>query len=246
MRKFTKEISALLATVAVGTSVNAATAASENEAVKSEGVAMISDTELKQLTTTMVGTTVAEPFTTIYEDTYVDGEMMPPDTYLSGDIIGPPVTEPIYTVGTEIGTTTTTTTDKWGGTTMIGTQITPYTTTTTTAETTYFEGNSTTSMKEYTTTTTEDTWFAGGIMDIHYGDANADGKLSLADSVAILQFIAHKDKYSMPRSAQEAADCYNPGDGVTPMDALTIKRVDAGELTEYDLPVYPDCNSGNC
>ena len=174
MRKFTKEISALLATVAVGTSVNAATAASENEAVKSEGVAMISDTELKQLTTTMVGTTVAEPFTTIYEDTYVDGEMMPPDTYLSGDIIGPPVTEPIYTVGTEIGTTTTTTTDKWGGTTMIGTQITPYTTTTTTAETTYFEGNSTTSMKEYTTTTTEDTWFAGGIMDIHYGDANAE------------------------------------------------------------------------
>ena len=229
MRKFTKEISALLATVAVGTSVNAATAASENEAVKTEGVAMISDTELEQMTT-MVGTTVAEPITTQYEDTYFEGEMMPP------------VTEPIYTVGTEIGTTTTTTTDKWGGTSMIGTQITPYTTTTTTAETTYLAGTWT---ADYTTTT-EDTWIAGGIMDIHYGDANADGKLSVSDSVAILQFIANKDKYSMSRSAQASADCYNPGDGVTPMDALTINRVDAGELTEYDLPVYPDCNSGNC
>ncbi|SEL26550.1 hypothetical protein SAMN02910353_02238 [Ruminococcus sp. YRD2003] len=244
MRKFTKEISALLATVAVGTSVNAATAASENEAVKTEGVAMISDTELEQLATTMVGTTVAEPFTTMYEDTYYEGEMMPDATYLAGDIIGTPVTEPIYTVGTEVGpVTTTTTTDEWGGTAMIGTQVGPYTTTTTTETTTYCEGTTT---SEYTSTSTEDTWIAGGIMDIHYGDANADGKLSLADSVAILQFIANKDKYSMPRSAQKSADCYNPGDGVTPMDALTIKRVDAGEIAEYDLPVYPDCESGAC
>lgn len=222
MRKFTKEISALLATVAVSASVSAATAASEEEAVRTEGVAMISDTELEQ-TTTMVGTTVAEPFTTMYEDTYYEGEMMPDATYLAGDIIGPPVTEPIYTVGTEVGpVTTTTTTDRWDGTAMIGTQV--GTTTTTTAT---------------TTTELDDTWFAGGIMGVIYGDANADGKLGVSDSVAILQFISNKDKYDLTAAQQSAADCYNPGDGVTAKDALTIQQVDAGLLTEYDLPVYP-------
>ncbi len=222
MRKFTKEISALLATVAVSASVSAATAASEEEAVRTEGVAMISDTEIEQMTT-MVGTTVAEPFTTMYEDTYYEGEMMPDATYLAGDIIGPPVTEPIYTVGTEVGSvTTTTTTDEWDGTIMIGTQV--GTTTTTTAT---------------TTTELDDTWFAGGIMGVIYGDANADGKLGVSDSVAILQFISNKDKYDLTPAQQSAADCYNPGDGVTAKDALTIQQVDAGLLTEYDLPVYP-------
>ncbi|MCR5708412.1 MAG: hypothetical protein K6G82_09075 [Ruminococcus sp.] len=243
MRKFTKEISALLATVAVGASVSAATAAAEEEAVRAEGVAMISDTEREQTTTT-VGTTVAEPVTTIYEDTYVDGEMMPPDTYLEGDVIGPPVTEPIYSAGIEIRTTTTTTTDKWDGTSMVGTQVGPYTTTTTTTtEATYLVG---TWVDSTTTTSSDDTWFAGGIMDVIYGDANSDGKTSISDSVAILQFIANQDKYPMVADARAAADCYNPGDGITPMDALTIQRVDAGEIAEYDLPMYPDCESGAC
>ncbi|MBR5166023.1 MAG: hypothetical protein IKW87_10785 [Ruminococcus sp.] len=244
MRKFTKEISALLATVAVSASVSAATAASEEEAVRTEGIAMISDTEIEQMTT-MVGTTVAEPFTTMYEDTYYEGEMMPDATYLAGDIIGPPVTEPIYTVGTEVGpVTTTTTTDRWDGTTMIGTQIGTTTTTTTTDE---WDGTAmigtqvgtTTTTTATTTTELDDTWFAGGIMGVIYGDANADGKLGVSDSVAILQFISNKDKYDLTAAQQSAADCYNPGDGVTAMDALTIQQVDAGLLTEYDLPVYP-------
>ena len=241
MRKFTKEISALLATVAVGASVSAATAAAEEEAVRAEAVAMISDTEREQ-TTTMVGTTVAEPFTTIYEETYFNGEMIPPDTYLEGDVIGPPVTESVYTAGTEIGTTTTTTTaDEWGSTSMVGTQVGPYTTTTT--ETTYLAG---TWVDSTTTTCSDDTWFAGEIMDVIYGDTNSDGKTSISDSVAILQFIANQDKYPMTADARAAVDCYNPGDGITPMDALTIQRVDAGEIAEYDLPVYPDCESGAC
>lgn len=202
---------------------------------------MISDTEREQ-TTTMVGTTVAEPFTTIYEETYFNGEMIPPDTYLEGGVIGPPVTESVYTAGTEIGTTTTTTTaDEWGGTSMVGTQVGPYTTTTT--ETTYLAG---TWVDSTTTTCSDDTWFAGEIMDVIYGDTNSDGKTSISDSVAILQFIANQDKYPMTADARAAADCYNPGDGITPMDALTIQRVDAGEIAEYDLPVYPDCESGAC
>jgi hypothetical protein len=224
MRKFTKEISALLATVAVGASVSAAAAAAEEEAVRSEGVAMISDTELEQ-TTTMVGTTVAEPFTTIYEDTCFDCER----------------TNNCSEIGT---TTTTTTTDRWDSTTMIGTQIGTTTTTTTTDE---WDGTAmigtqvgtTTTTTATTTTELDDTWFAGDIMGVIYGDANADGKLGVSDSVAILQFIANQDKYDLTAAQQSAADCYNPGDGVTAMDALTIQQVDAGLLTEYDLPVYP-------
>ncbi len=224
MRKFTKEISALLATVAVSASVSAAAAAAEEEAVRTEGVAMISDTELEQ-TTTMVGTTVAEPFTTIYEDTCFDCEM----------------TNNCSEIGT---TTTTTTTDRWDGTTMIGTQIGTTTTTTTTDE---WDGTAmigtqvgtTTTTTATTTTELDDTWFAGDIMGVIYGDANADGKLGVSDSVAILQFIANQDKYDLTAAQQSAADCYNPGDGVTAMDALTIQQVDAGLLTEYDLPVYP-------
>ena len=76
-------------------------------------------------------------------------------------------------------------------------------------------------------------------MGVIYGDANADGKLGVSDSVAILQSISNKDKYELTAAQQSAADCYNPGDGVTAMDALTIQQVDAGLLTEYDLPVYP-------
>ena len=219
MRKFTKEISALLATVAVGASVSAAAAAAEEEAVRSEGVAMISDTEIEQMTT-MVGTTVAEPFTTIYEDTCFDCEMT--------------------NNCSEIGTTTTTTTDRWDGTTMIGTQIGTTTTTTTTDE---WDGTAmigtqvgtTTTTTATTTTELDDTWFAGDIMGVIYGDANADGKLGVSDSVAILQSISNKDKYELTAAQQSAADCYNPGDGVTARDALAIQQLDAKTISS--LPV---------
>ena len=59
------------------------------------------------------------------------------------------------------------------------------------------------------------------------GDANSDGKVSVADAVTILQFIANKDKYNLTGQLLDNADVYNRGDGVTARDALTIQRLDA-------------------
>ena len=59
------------------------------------------------------------------------------------------------------------------------------------------------------------------------GDANDDGKVTVADAVTILQFIANKDKYNLTGQLLDNADVYNRGDGVTARDALTIQRLDA-------------------
>ncbi|MDO4864056.1 MAG: glycoside hydrolase family 2 TIM barrel-domain containing protein [Ruminococcus sp.] len=64
------------------------------------------------------------------------------------------------------------------------------------------------------------------------GDANLDGKVSIADATAILQSIANKDKYALSDVAKLNADCFNPGDGITANDALAIQKLDAELLTE--------------
>ena len=73
---------------------------------------------------------------------------------------------------------------------------------------------------------------------VMYGDANADGKVSVADAVAILQYIANKDKYGLRGQGLDNADCYNPGDGITAMDALAIQKYDAKAIT--GLPELPE------
>ena len=70
-----------------------------------------------------------------------------------------------------------------------------------------------------------------------YGDANLDKKVSVADAVAILQYIANSDKFKLTDEAKKNADCYNVGDGVTGMDALAIQQLDAKILG--GLPVNP-------
>ncbi len=69
------------------------------------------------------------------------------------------------------------------------------------------------------------------------GDANNDKRVSISDSVAILQYIANGDKYKLEGDGKINADCYNPGDGITPRDALSIQYLDAKVLTS--LPEYP-------
>ena len=59
------------------------------------------------------------------------------------------------------------------------------------------------------------------------GDVNNDNKVSVADAVAILQFVANKDKFNLSAQAIDNADVYNRGDGVTARDALAIQRLDA-------------------
>ncbi len=69
------------------------------------------------------------------------------------------------------------------------------------------------------------------------GDVNLDGRVGIADAVAILQYLGNKDKYSLSEEAKENADVYNKGDGITGNDAVTIQYVDAGIIKESDLPV---------
>ena len=73
--------------------------------------------------------------------------------------------------------------------------------------------------------------------EIKYGDANNDGTVTVADAVAILQHIGNKDKYPFDAVQKANADCFNPGDGITGTDALTILKIDAGIIKESDLPI---------
>lgn len=58
------------------------------------------------------------------------------------------------------------------------------------------------------------------------GDANCDEKVSLADAVAILQFIANRDKYDLTEQGRKNADVNGDG-GVTAADALEIQKMDS-------------------
>ncbi len=88
-------------------------------------------------------------------------------------------------------------------------------------------GTSTTTVVTTTTTTVES---STGELSEECGDSNMDGKVSVADAVAILQHVALNDKYGLKGQALINADCYNPGDGVTPKDALAIQKLDAKVL----------------
>ena len=66
------------------------------------------------------------------------------------------------------------------------------------------------------------------------GDVNNDGKVSVADAVAILQYIANKDKYNLSGQLLLNGDVYNRGDGITARDALSIQRLDAKMI--FSLP----------
>ena len=59
------------------------------------------------------------------------------------------------------------------------------------------------------------------------GDANLDGKASVADSVAILQHIANRDKYGLKAQGLVNADV-DGIEGVTANDALVLQQWDAG------------------
>ena len=88
--------------------------------------------------------------------------------------------------------------------------------------------NNTSSVITTTTTTSTEN-------DILYGDANSDGKVSIPDATAILQYIANRDKYKLTEKGMINADCCDIGDGITAKDALAIQKLDAKILDK--LPV---------
>lgn len=63
-----------------------------------------------------------------------------------------------------------------------------------------------------------------------YGDANEDGDVDIADATAIIQHIGNRKKYGLSRQGEINADCYNTGDGVTGMDAITIQKLAANMI----------------
>ena len=58
------------------------------------------------------------------------------------------------------------------------------------------------------------------------GDANLDGRATVADAVAILQFIGNRDKYELTEQGKFNADV-DGVEGVTANDALTIQQWDS-------------------
>ena len=79
---------------------------------------------------------------------------------------------------------------------------------------------------------------------IVFGDTNGDGEIDMSDAVLIMQSISNPNKYGLQGTAdthiteagKKNADVYDPGSGITSMDALAIQRYLMGI---YDtLPVY--------
>ena len=64
-----------------------------------------------------------------------------------------------------------------------------------------------------------------------YGDANCDGKITIADATAILQHLGNNDDYALSAQGLLNADCSEVGNGITAGDALAIQRLDAKIIT---------------
>ncbi|MDO4863269.1 MAG: dockerin type I repeat-containing protein [Ruminococcus sp.] len=71
------------------------------------------------------------------------------------------------------------------------------------------------------------------------GDANLDVRVTVADSVAILQHIANRDKYGLSPQGLANADVDGEG-GVTANDALILKQQDAGLIPRQEYTTRVD------
>lgn len=114
------------------------------------------------------------------------------------------------------------------GTTATSEATTTVTTTTVTETTMTSAETTTTESETVTTAATASTAAPAGSL---LGDVNLDKKVSVADAVAILQFVANRDKYPLTPEAADNADVYARGDGITARDALSIQMLDAGMIT---------------
>lgn len=66
-----------------------------------------------------------------------------------------------------------------------------------------------------------------GIKPKRVGDANNDGRVNVADSVAVLQYIADHSRYMLTDLQKANADC-DGVPGLTGGDAMYIQKLDAG------------------
>lgn len=76
----------------------------------------------------------------------------------------------------------------------------------------------------------------GDVGEILVGDANCDGKVTIADSTAILQHLGNEDKYALSTQGKLNADC-DLESGITGNDAVAIMRLDAKLITSLPSKV---------
>ena len=214
MRKFTKEIASLLATVTVGVSANAFPASSE-QFVSFTGEAM-NDNVSEETVTEFAGVAMNDDYV---EETVMEGVAIAvPVTTTATEL--PPLAGTTMTTAEE--TTTTTTLPPLAGTTMTTTEETTTTTTTTT-------GLIGTSIPEPVTTTTSLASMVG-VMAPPDGDANCDSEMDMSDTVLVMQALANPDKYGVEGTNENHitySGVYNADfdyNGLTGSDALTIQK----------------------
>ena len=100
--------------------------------------------------------------------------------------------------------------------------------------TTTIHSNTTTERNTYTTAAVNSTSTVCSTSEefSSKGDANCDNRTTVADAVAILQFIGNRDKYELTEQGKKNADV-DGAEGITGNDALTIQQWDAqGKLSE--------------
>ncbi len=64
------------------------------------------------------------------------------------------------------------------------------------------------------------------------GDANCDGKVSIADATTVFQCLGNPDKYTLSEEGRRNADVAGDGNGITVEDAIFIQRYDAKLIEE--------------
>ena len=72
--------------------------------------------------------------------------------------------------------------------------------------------------------------------DTVYGDANCDGKVTIADATAIFQSLGNPDKYGLTAEGELNADV-NGEAGISADDAIVIQKVDAKLISITELPL---------
>lgn len=233
MRKFTKEITALLATAAVSASIGAASVLAEDN-VRTAGFAVNNGVEYEPeyaTTTATIGTETMPTMTTTVPQTttgFIGTEVYSETSTTLAKTTTKPATTP--TIGTVTMSHTTTTTTKYTHT--IGTMTTAYKgTTTTTTEIPPLMG---TSVMTTTTTTEEIPPLMGDVAPCD-NDLNGDGDFNVSDVVVFKRYLLNAPKFS-PFDWRSADLC--PDGELNVFDLILMKRELLNQKRYNDTPVW--------
>ncbi len=224
MRKFTREIAALLAAATVGASVGTASTSAE-EIVETAGVPMLSDDNIEQEELPPTEGVPMMSDETIEQTTQTTVPPLAGEPMLSDEYI-----EPMTTTTTIVGTFMTTTTTI----PLAGTYVSTTTTTTTTATTTTTTVPPLAGALTTTATTTEELPPILGDMAISDGDVNDDGVFNIADIVMFQKHLLNPSKISL--EYEYAADMNYDGN-LDVFDLVCMRRKiinSKNTIYEYD------------